>query len=165
MRTVRGVLAGAWFLLVAGSPTASAQQPADPLAAVLAQFPDNGLPALLADFERACQSPPAPHDPLVFQRLAQLGPAAHEALLGCALSSYGQDRGLASAFGDFDARAAWALPLLLEESNLTKPLTQELLVQLGPAAMPALPTLQALAQGHHKYLKTAIDRIAKVFKR
>jgi hypothetical protein len=161
MRTVRGVLAGTWFLLVAGSPTASAQQPADPLAAVLAQFPDNGLPALIADFERACQSPPAPHDPLVFQRLAQLGPAAHEALLGCALSSYGEDRGLASAFGDFDARAAWALPLLLEESNLTKPLTQELLVQLGPAAMPALPTLQALAQGQHKYLKTAIERIAK----
>jgi hypothetical protein len=138
-----------------------AQAPADPLAAVLAQFPDNGLPALIASLERACQSPPSVLPPDVCQRLAKLGADAHEALLGCALSSRGQDPGIASAFGDFDARAAWTLPLLIEESNLTKPLVHELLVRLGPAAMPAMPTLQALAEGRYRFLEQVVDRLAK----
>ncbi len=120
-----------------------AQQRPD-LEATLAQFPDNSLPTLLGRLVEKNHAAAA--------ELRKLGPAAHEALLGAVLDPLFHGAGLMLAFGEFDARCGWALPLLGDPEVSLSNEVQDLLLRLGPAAAPLVPELRARAtaprQGH-----------------
>jgi hypothetical protein len=137
---------------------ASTQTPAlDPVAAVLATLPDDGQPALLSAFETMVAA-----DAQLLARLAALGPAAHEAVLGRLLSAPASLRpALLPALSSLDARAAWALPLLLHPANLADPTVQELLVQLGPAAAPAIALLRGLPSPQREAFAPLVERLVQ----
>lgn len=148
-----------WLLAFAACLVARlpAQQPDDPAAAALLAFRDDGQPTLLAALER--DGPPAAD---VLAALHALGPAAHEALLGYVLRPFARrDPAVLAAFGDFDARAAWALPLLAHEANVIDPCAQELLRRLGPAAAAAVPALQELCRTKYPSLQSLVDDLVR----
>lgn len=106
----------------------------------LAQYPANDLPRWLLELTANKSRAPA--------ALRALGAAAHEPLLGIVLRGGARPRQLHAAFGGFDERCWWAVPLLAESvlakpRLLLDPVAQRLLLRLGPAVVPFLPQLQA----------------------
>jgi hypothetical protein len=65
------------------------------------------------------------------------------------------------AFASFDARAAWALPLLMHPANLVDPTVQELLVRLGPAATPAVTVLRHLPSPQRETFAPLVERLLR----
>ena len=140
-------------MLTLGLCAALSAQQQGALDATLAQFPDDRLPALLGRL--------AARDAAAASGLAALGRSAHEALLGAVLDPmFPKNVGLLQAFGAFDARCAWALPLLGDpEVPLTNEV-QELLLRLGPAAAPLVPQLTARAQAARQgHLRDFVERL------